>query len=203
MKVAVYARVSTDEQELAQQIAACENYCRAKGLEVVQVYSEVASGYKANRPQLDLLRQHLRAGLYTGVVAFRLDRLGRSSRDLVLFIEEMENRGIHIFSLHESFDTSTAIGRAMRDIIIVLAQLEREQISEATKQRLAALKASGKRLGRPQAASKYQVRKVRSMKASGASLGEIVKATHLSRGTVRKIVQQTGGYGVESNHPLS
>ena len=77
-------------------------------------------------------------------MVFRLDRLGRNSRALALLIDELENKGIKVLSVNESFDTSTAMERAMRELIYVFAQLEREQISEATTQRSAAVKLAGK-----------------------------------------------------------
>jgi DNA invertase Pin-like site-specific DNA recombinase len=63
---------------------------------------------------------------YDGVVVFRLDRLGRNSRELALLIDELKNKGIKVLSVNESFDTSRAMGRAMRELIFVFAQLERE-----------------------------------------------------------------------------
>ena len=114
MKVAVYARVSTEDQELQQQITSCRRFCEYKGYEVARVFSEKVSGAKAKRPQyLELVKQ-LRQMQYGGVVVFRLDRLGRNSRELALLIDELENKGIKVLSVNESFDTSTAMGRATR-----------------------------------------------------------------------------------------
>jgi DNA invertase Pin-like site-specific DNA recombinase len=112
--------------------------------------------------------KELRQMRYDGVVVFRLDRLGRNSRELALLIDELENKGIKVLSLNESFDTSTAMGRAMRELIYVFAQLEREQISEATTQRLAAVKLAGKRLGQ-KPLSEFQVNKVKELAAQGLS----------------------------------
>lgn len=128
----------------------CKRFCEYKGFEIGKIYTDIGSG-KAffNRPGLQELLKDLRAMKYDGVVTFRFDRLGRNARECTMFFEEMENKGISIFSLNENLDTTTPIGRAIRDIIVRLAQLERENISEATKQRLEALKNLGKRLGRP------------------------------------------------------
>ncbi len=159
MKVAIYARVSTDSQELDQQIASCQRFCEFKGLEIVKIYSEIVSGAKAKRPQYLELLSSLRNHLYDGVVVFRIDRLGRNSRELILFLDEMRAKGVHVFSVNENLDDSTAIGRAMIDFICILAALEREQIKEATQARLTALKALGKRLGRPPGAKDKNGRK--------------------------------------------
>ena len=150
MKVAIYSRISTDSQQLEQQIEACRKFCEYKGFEIGKVYTDIGSGKDFfRRPGLQQLIKDLRAMKYQGVVTFRFDRLGRNARECTIFFEEMENKGIAIFSLNENLDTTTPIGRAIRDIIVRLAQLERENISEATKQRLDALKNMGKKLGRP------------------------------------------------------
>ena len=149
MRVCIYARCSTKAQDLEAQLSACRRYCEYKGFEVVDEYAEKVSGSgKMPRPEYAKMLATLRRREYDGVVVFRLDRLGRNARELSLLLEEFEHKGIEVFSTTESYDTSTAIGRAMREMVFIFAQLEREQISEATTARLAAVKASGKRLGR-------------------------------------------------------
>lgn len=194
LRVAVYCRVSTDEQELEQQIAACRRFCEYKGFEVADLYSEKISGFKAKRPQYQKMVTRLHHMDYDGVVVFRLDRLGRNSRELSLLVEELEAKGVKVFSINESFDTSTAMGRAMLGLISIFAQLEREQISEATKQRLAALKAEGKRLGQ-KPCSDYQVEKVKELAATGLSSRKIAAQMHISHVTVNNIVNRRGYYG--------
>jgi site-specific DNA recombinase len=196
LKVAVYARVSTTQQELEAQIAACKRFCDYKQHEIVEVYAEKISSVKS-RPEFERLSKDLRVGIYDAVVSFRLDRLGRRARDLSLFIDEIENKGIKVLSVTENFDTSTAIGRAMREIIFIMAQLERENISEATKYRLAAIKASGKRLGQ-KPSSDFQVQKVKELASSGLSCRKIAKQMNISHVTVYNIVNQKGYYSVNS-----
>ena len=149
MKVAIYVRCSTKSQDLESQLSACRRYCEYKGYAIAAEYAEKVSGSgKQRRPEYAAMVAALRKRQFDAVVSFRLDRLGRNARELALLIEELESRGIKVLSVTESFDTSTALGRAMREIVFIFAQLEREQISEATTARLAAVKASGKRLGR-------------------------------------------------------
>lgn len=158
MKVAIYCRVSQEKQELTQQIEACEKFCKYKGFDYV-VFFDIGSGKNMKRLQfLDMLNR-IRAREFNGVVVFRFDRLGRNAREVVTLFEEFENKGIQLFSLNENIDTSTPAGRMVRDIIIRLAQLERENISEATKQRLQALKSLGKKLGRPAGSKDKKKRK--------------------------------------------
>jgi len=148
MKVAIYCRVSTEEQELEQQIDSCKKFCEFKEFEY-EVFSDIGSGKNFKRENFLKMLERIRKRDFEGVVVFRFDRLGRNAREVVTLFEEFENKGIQVFSLNENIDTTSPIGKAVRDIIIRLSQLERENISEATKQRLQALKNLGKKLGRP------------------------------------------------------
>ena len=192
MKVAIYARVSTEHQELEQQIAACRRYCDYKNYDVLKVYFEIISGAKAKRTQYLELVKALRNYEYDAVVVFRLDRLGRNSRELSLLIDELENKGVKVLSLNENFDTSTAIGRAMRELICIFAQLEREQISEATTQRLAALKHLGKKLGRREVTTPEQREKIIQLHRQGISIRMIAQTVGIKRSTVHKVVSEKG-----------
>jgi len=163
-KVAIYCRVSTDGQELEQQIESCRKFCEYKNFEYI-IFSEVGSGKSFKRIKfLDML-ERIRQFEFKGIVVFRFDRIGRNAREVVTLFEEFENKGIQVFSLNENIDTSTPSGKAVRDIIIRLAQLERENISEATKQRLQALKNLGKTLGRPKGSHDKQKRQNEGYKA--------------------------------------
>ncbi len=193
MEICIYCRVSTMDQELDQQVTACRKFCDYRGFDVAAVYSEKVSGANGKRPQYLQMVDELRNYKYDGVVVFRLDRLGRNARELALLVDELEGKGIKVFSVNESFDTSTALGRAMRELIYIFAQLEREQIGEATKQRLAAVKAMGKKLGRSPA-SAFQIKRVGELRTQGQSLRQIARNSSLSYGTVYNIVNQKGCY---------
>ena len=165
MKVVIYNRISTNKQELEQQTEACKKFCDYKSFEIREIFTDVGSGKDFfRRPNFQAMLQKLRKYEYEGVVVFRFDRLGRNTVECIKFFDEMESKGIKIFSLSESIDTTTAIGRAIRDFIIRLAQLERENISEATKQRLEALRSLGKTLGRPKGKKDTNKRKRRYWK---------------------------------------
>jgi len=185
-EVAVYARVSTDTQELEHQLSSCVRYCDYKQFIIKSVYKDVGSGKEwKTRPEFVRLVGDLRSGKFEGIVVFRLDRLFRNVVEAVNFIQEWENRGIRIYSISENLDSSTAIGRAMRDIILVLAALERENISEATKARLEVLKADGIKLGR-KPIKKADLEKIVKFRAEGKSINQIVSITGIPRGTVGK-----------------
>lgn len=159
MKVAIYNRVSTDTQELEQQRKSCIDFCNFKKFDY-ELFEDIGSGKNMQRPEFMKMLDKLRKREFEGIVVFRFDRIGRNAREVITLFEEFENKGIQVFSLNENIDTTNPSGKAVRDIIIRLAQLERENISEATKQRLQALKNLGKTLGRPKGSKdKKQYRK--------------------------------------------
>ncbi len=162
MKVCVYARVSTDKQELEQQIIACKKYCEGKGFEVIDIFTDVASGADfMKRPGYFQMLKHLRAMKYDAVVVFKLDRIGRDLEEMLSFFREMDNKNIIIDSMGENIDRNSAAGTLMHNIILSFAQFEREKISEATKERLAIKKAAGWKPGRPIGSKDTKKRKKR------------------------------------------
>ena len=177
-----YERVSTQQQDLESQRQALEHYAQAKGITIKRFYGDICGFPYTRRPQWDEVVRELKRGKTSGLLVFRVDRLGRNAREASFFIEDLRNRGLELVSIHESFDTTTAIGRAMLEIILVLNQLEREQISEATKQRLQAAKAAGKRLGRP-TLSRHKRKRIQEMATQGLTPWQIHKATTYSVGS--------------------
>ncbi len=137
-----YARVSTDEQNLALQLDAL----RADDCEVVHEDKGI-SGAAMKRPGLTAAL----AGLNPGDVltVWRIDRLGRTTAGLVLLLDDLHARGVEFRSIMDGMDTTTATGRAFYGIMSVLAQLERDLISERTKAGLKAAKRRGRKAGRP------------------------------------------------------
>lgn len=158
VKYAIYARVSTEEQTTEQQIAPCIKKCALEEWEYV-VYEEKISGAKESRPQLDLMLQAVRKREVKGVIVYKLDRLGRSLKHLLQIIEELRNKGIPFISISEGFDTNTPMGRFGVSIMGALAQMERELISERTKQKLHYLKSQGRHIGRPPGAKDKKPRR--------------------------------------------
>lgn len=147
MKAAIYCRVSTDKQELEQQINSCVKYCEMKGWEY-GLFTEQKSSTK-ERP---VLREALRQCIdrhFNVLVVFRFDRAWRSSRQFIMDFDSLANNGVYVISVMEGLDPTTPMGKAMMTILVALAELERVNISIATRQRLQALKNMGKQLGRP------------------------------------------------------
>lgn len=157
MKAAIYARVSTDEQELRQQVEACQKFCEIKRWDY-DIYTEKQSSTK-ERPVFNDVLSLCRTGGYSHLVVFRIDRAWRSSRQFIMDFDNLSARGVYIISVMESLDPTTPIGKAFMTILVALAELERENISMATQHRLRALKAVGKTLGRPKGSKDTKKRK--------------------------------------------
>lgn len=151
-----YVRVSTDEQalnglSLRAQKSRIKSYAQAHGLKLVKIYEDKGiSGRNMERPGLQELLQAVKNKECESVIIYRLSRLSRSTRDLLLLIEELFIQGnTQLISVHEHIDTKTAMGRFLLTIMGALAQMERELISERTKAALRFKKAQGERLGSP------------------------------------------------------
>jgi len=148
MKVAIYARVSTKGQNSTeQQVQTCLDFCKMKGWVNADVFREKESSVKARPVFAELLRL-AKTGHYQTIVVFRLDRAWRKARQFVMDYAMLKDRGIKVVSVMEGLDPTTPIGEATMTIIMALNQLERDNISLATKQRLDIIKNS-KKLGRP------------------------------------------------------
>lgn len=132
-----YARVSTDDQDMALQVAALNKH----GIPDHMIFSEHASGKSMKRKQLqDLVERYLRPG--DTLVVWKLDRLGRSLTGVLEMVEALDRQGIEFVSLTEKYDTGTPMGKAFMQIAMVFAELERNMISERTKAGMAARKAA-------------------------------------------------------------
>ena len=172
-----YARVSTADQDAALQLdALTQAGC-------IKVFTDRASGALDKRPQLDRMLDQLRPG--DTVVVWRLDRLGRSLRNLITLIDDFESRGVGLRSLMESLDTTTAGGKLIFSIFGALAEFERELIRERTNAGLAAARARGRKGGRPTVMTPDKVKVARQMYESREHTVEAIASTlGVSRKTV-------------------
>jgi DNA invertase Pin-like site-specific DNA recombinase len=136
-----YARVSTKDQDTALQ----EEALRKEGIE--RVFIETASGAKEDRPELARMLDLAREG--DTITVWRLDRLARSIRHLIGIAADLQKRGIHLRSLSDNIDTSTASGELHFHMLAALAQFERKLIQERVTAGLASARAKGRVGGRP------------------------------------------------------
>ena len=156
-----YARVSTRDQNLDLQTAAL------KQAKCDRIFEETMSGAKRVRPELERTLDHVRAG--DTLVVWKLDRLGRSVKDLVELVGELEKRGVHFQSVTDNIDTSTPAGRFFFHVMASLAQMERELLVERTRAGLDAAKAQGRVGGRKRAMTESKLESARKLLATGAA----------------------------------
>lgn len=149
IRVALYARVSTDTQDLENQFQRLRDHAKRNQWHVFREYGDVISGVKDNRPKLDCLLSDARAHRFDAVLAVRLDRLGRSVIHLLGLFQQLESVHVHFIALDQPIDTSTPMGRYLRVNLAAVAELEREFIRERTLDGLARAKRAGTKLGRP------------------------------------------------------
>lgn len=148
-----YARVSTDEQDIALQEDALNKYG------VDHIFWEKMTGARMDRPQLARCIKVCRKG--DKIVIWKLDRLGRSTVGLIEAVEALEAKGIQLVSIVDHIDTTTAMGKFFFTIMAAIAQLERDMISERTKAGVAAYKARGGKMGKPHFVRDYPKRLIR------------------------------------------
>jgi DNA invertase Pin-like site-specific DNA recombinase len=149
MKAALYVRVSTVDQHCENQLADLNGYVAARGWEPHVYTDRGVSGAKAGRPALNHLLRDAKRRKIDVLVVWRLDRLGRSLRHLILLLDELAAVGVGFVSLNEGIDTSTPAGRLQLHVLGAIAEFERDRIRERVRAGLARARAQGKRLGRP------------------------------------------------------
>ncbi|WP_109830121.1 recombinase family protein [Reichenbachiella versicolor] len=181
-----YARVSTKEQNLDLQIdalakAGCED-----------VFSEKLSGRSEKKPKLEELISKLRKG--DMVVVYSLDRLGRTSKELINLLSDFKEKGIQFKSLQEGiFDTTSAMGEAVFQIIAILKAMEVQVLSERTKDGLAAARARGKKGGRPKGSyDKNKAAAAVTLYQRDLPISEITKSLNISRSTLYQYLRNEG-----------
>ena len=180
-----YARVSTPDQKLDLQLDAL----REAGCE--RVFTDEASGANAERPGLTDALAFARSG--DALVVWRLDRFGRSLKDLVGRVDELRERGVGFRSLTEGVDTTSPTGKLVFHIFGALAEFERDLIRERTLAGLASARARGRKGGRPRAMDEEKVRVAsRLMRDPEVSVAEVCRAVGVSSATLYRYVAPDG-----------
>jgi len=157
MKVAVYVRVSTIDQNLEMQTHELVQYCERMGWQY-QLFEEKESTRKT-RPVKQYVLNALRRKEYDGAIVWKLDRWARSLQELVMDLEEMTSKNIKFIALRDNIDYTSASGRAFANMLAVFCSFERDLIRERTIAGLERAKAAGVRLGRPKGSKDSKVRR--------------------------------------------
>ena len=174
-----YARVSTDDQHLdLQRDALTKAGCSV-------TYEEKVSGKTADRPELDQCLKALRAG--DTLVVWRLDRLGRSLKDLLRIVDDLKERGVSFVSLTERIETDTAAGKMAFHLFGALSEFERSLIRERTQAGLAAARARGRAGGRKPKLDDQQVREIKALlRDPDIQVADVARRYGVSRTTLYK-----------------
>ncbi len=184
MSTVGYARVSTDHQSLLAQ----RDALTAAGCE--RIFTDQLSGVREDRPGLAQLLDYVRGGDTVVVVA--LDRLGRSLSGVIRTIETLTERAVLLRSLREGIDYSTPTGRMLAGIFAALAAYERELMHERAAAARQAARLRGRHTGRPPRLTAAQARQVRSLRADGEPVSDLMRTFGVSRATVYRALQQGG-----------
>jgi DNA invertase Pin-like site-specific DNA recombinase len=193
MKIALYTRVSTQDQSVDMQITDLRRYCEQRGFEVYKEYSDVGiSGTKDKRPGLDELMSDARKRRFDAVLCWRFDRFARSTRHLIVSLEEFRNLGIDFVSFQENIDTSSPLGKAIFTIVSAISELERNIILERVKAGLRRAKENGRILGRPKRLD-LDVKELQKMRdKEKLSFRQIAKRVKACPATVYKSLKNPG-----------
>lgn len=178
-----YARVSTGDQHLdLQRDALIDAGCE-------KIFEDTMSGSQISRSGLNAAIEFVRSG--DTLVIWRLDRLGRSLQDLLSLVQNLNDRGIALQSLHEQLDTSSATGKLIYHVFGALSEFERNLIVERTRAGLKAARARGRHGGRPSKLSDAQIKEIRVlMQSPGISTKRIAEQYGISRSTIYNCLKQ-------------
>jgi DNA invertase Pin-like site-specific DNA recombinase len=192
MRAALYLRVSTTDQDTARQELELRTAAASRGWEIVEVYADNGiSGSKGRekRPEFDRLHQDATRGKFDIVMSWSVDRLGRSLKDLIAFLQEMHATGVELFLYQQAIDTTTPAGKAMFQMLGVFAEFERSIIVERVRSGMAKAKAhgtkSGNTIGRPRTPEALRQRIRDAYNAGGVGMRGIAKKFGVSLGTVQ------------------
>jgi DNA invertase Pin-like site-specific DNA recombinase len=199
VSVAIYARVSTDDQSVQQQL----DRLRAAAPGATEYVDEAVSGRLVHRPAFDRLQADAAAGRVREVYASRLDRLGRSALAILEFLRRMEEAGVRVVLVDQQIDTSTPTGRVVRTVLAGMAELEADLGRDRTREAMRAIKAgtrptrSGRPPGRPRKLTAEKEERIRELRWPAAGNGlpwkKIAQVVGLPWGTCAKVKPPSRG----------
>jgi DNA invertase Pin-like site-specific DNA recombinase len=194
IRASLYARCSTLDkgQDPELQLTPLRDYCQKRGLIIAGEYIDNGiSGSKNHRPQLDRLLEAARKRQIDLIVVWKLDRFGRSLKQLVTALDELSSLGIGFISFQDNLDLTTPQGRLMFHIIGAMAEFERELIRERVKAGLENARRKGKRLGRKPVAPIDIEKAIQLHKEDPLlSIRVIAKKTRISKSLVGKVLRE-------------
>ena len=191
-RVALYARVSTPDQHVENQLLPLREMAKQRGYEVVREYSDQGiSGSKARRPGLDTMMADARRGEFSVLMVAAFDRVARSTKNFLETVDELHELGIEFISAREAIDTSGAMGKLFLTLISSIAELEKSILIDRIKSGMRRAKLEGQRLGR--APLNIDRAAIVRDRLSGLSLTKVAKKHRVSRATVVRLVKEKRG----------
>jgi len=193
-KVALYCRVSTDDQSCERQKRDLMAFTQRAGYEVVGIWKEVGSGVKTDRSERKKVMALAQDRRIEGIVVTELTRWGRSTIDLIQTLQQLQAWGVSLKAQTGlDFDLSTPQGKMMASVMAALAEFERDLLSERIRSGLAAAKAKGKQIGRRAGQRVKADRvgpKVLELREQGFTYRQIARKLNISKNTVTDIVKR-------------
>lgn len=190
MNVIGYCRVSTKDQDLAIQEEAIKRLCEYRKFTLLNIYMDKASGKDTEREyfqkMLDALKNNTRG--IQGVVIYKLDRIGRSIRNLLQIIDFLNKEGIQLITVTDNIDTTTAQGRLFFSISAAFAEYERELINERSQAGLKHAREAGVKFGRP--TKTINIMEIRHKLAMGVPKSKLCKEYGVGRSTLYKKLEE-------------
>ena len=189
-RVALYARVSTDEQTAKNQIRELRAVAERHGWDIAEEYIDHGLSGSKGRDQRPAFDKMLKAAVrkeFDVLAAWSVDRLGRSLQNLVSFLDEIHSKRIDLYLHQQGIDTTTPADKALFQMCGVFAEFERAMIQERVKAGLARARAQGKVLGRPRVSAKVEMQ-VRNLRAKGRGIHWIAREAGVGVGTVQRII---------------
>jgi|SaaInlStandDraft_7_1057024.scaffolds.fasta_scaffold87457_1 DNA invertase Pin-like site-specific DNA recombinase len=184
MKIIIYTRVSTKNQDIEMQISKLKEYCKNHNYEIINIFQDVGTGKNIKRNQYqDLLKEiHLRS--FDTLLIWKLDRLSRSLKDLLEIGELLNSKNINLISYDGAIDTTSPQGKMMFQMMGIFAEFQRNLIIDNVKAGLDRAKQKGVKLGRPRTADKKYSKEILdntiSMQKQGYSIRKISKLLNLN-----------------------
>ena len=190
--VALYARVSTDGQTTENQLQELRKVADRNGWQIIQEFVDHGiSGAKGRdqRPAFDEMCKGVVRKEFDLVMAWSVDRLGRSLQHLVTFLDELHSKKVDLFLHRQGIDTTTPAGKMMFQMLGVFAEFERAMIKERINAGLARARAQGKTLGRPKVSLQVE-NKIRKLRSTGKGIRKIASELRVGVSTVKRVVDE-------------
>ena len=183
-RIAIYTRVSTQSQSTEQQLFTLREVANRTNSNIVSEYTDTISGATDSRPGLDALLLAARQRKFDTLYCYSIDRLGRSTKNLIAVVEELQALKIDLYFYREGIDTTTPTGKCVFTILGSVAELERNLIRERVCAGLQKAKRNGVKLGRPSRMNDGLKSAIRLLREKGLGIKQIAKQVGVGVGSV-------------------